>query len=521
MDLKEILLKQKEKFLNFWNKLSSTQKVLFGSGIVVIILVAVFLVMFVSRPKYVPLYTDLDPEDAAAITEYLKEQKVLYKLEDNGSTILVPQSQKYDLRLSLAHEGIPKGGSVGFESFDETRFGETESERRIRYFVALQGELERTICELDAVEEVRVHIVVPEPSLFLDEEKDATAAVLVKLKPGSDLDEEQVNGIINLVASGVEGLKQDNVTVVDTKGNILSAGMNGNADNAMATQLTTKQHKIEQAYEENIEKSLREMLDQIVGQGKTVVKAHATLDFDHVEIQREIYGDKAIRSQEIEDESVAENGSSPSGVPGSDSNIPGDQYQEVDRDTSTSTSQSTRKTTNYEIDQEAEHRIVAPGAVKQLSLSVVLDTQPGSVQQNEITDLVTAAVGLDPERGDQLTVTCMPFDRSWSEKLEKEMAAKERHQQLLYYGIAAAVVLIFLIIIAVIVSRRRQGMEDVIDYSAGRQPTVEEVLEMQKGELAVEEQEKTRVVENIKAQVKQQPDRVAELIKTWLDEDQR
>ena len=517
--MKEMLSNQKEKAVIFWNRLSAVQKFLLVTGAVIIIIIAILLIVFVSRPNYVSLYTDLDPQDAAAITEYLKEQKVLYKLEDGGSTILVPESQKYDLRLSLAHEGIPKGGSVGFESFDESRFGETESERRVRYLVALQGELERTICKLDSVEDVRVHIVVPEPSLFLEEEKDATAAVLVKLKPGSDLEEEQVNGIINLVASGVEGLKQGNVTVVDTGGNILSAGLEGGTDTVRTTGLTAKQHQVEHDYEKQIENSLREMLDQIVGQGKTVVRAHATLDFDHVELQRETFGDKTIRSQEIEEEHTA-NEPLPGGVPGSESNIPGDQYQEVEEDPSTSTSQSTRKTTNYEIDQENEHRVVAPGAVKQLSLSVVLDVQPGSVQQNEITDLVTAAVGLDTERGDKLTVTCMPFDRSWSEKLDEEMAAKEERQQLLYYGAAAAAVII-LIVIAAMVYRRRQDVDDVIDYSAVSQPTVEDVLAAQEEDMPEEEREKARIADKIKTQVKQQPDKAAELIKTWLGEDQR
>lgn len=519
--MKEILLKQKEKAFNFWNRLSSIQKILFGSGTVIIILGAVLLMVFVSRPNYVPLYTDLDPQDAAAITEYLKEQKVLYKLEDSGSTILVPQSQKYDLRLSLAHEGIPKGGSVGFESFDKSRFGETESERRVRYLVALQGELERTIRKLDSVEDVRVHIVVPEPSLFLEKEKDATAAVLVKLRPGSDLEDEQVNGIINLVASGVEGLKQGNVTVVDTGGNILSSGLDGSTDTARTTGLTAKQHQVEHDYEKEIENSLREMLDQIVGQGKTVVRAHATLDFDQVEIHRETFGDKTIRSQEIEEEHTSENGPSQGGVPGSDSNIPGDQYQEEEGGTAGSTSQTSRKITNYEIDQEAEHRVVAPGAIKQLSLSVVLDVQPDTIQQNEITDLVTAAVGLDPERGDKLTVTCMPFDRGWAEKMEKELVSKQKRQQLLYFGAAAVVLLILLMIAAVIMSRRRRDTVDLLDYSDGRQPTVEEVLGAQEEEMPEEEREKARIVENIKTQVKQQPDRAAELIKTWLGDDQR
>ncbi|KUK36198.1 MAG: Flagellar M-ring protein, partial [Thermacetogenium phaeum] len=281
--VKEAVLRQKDKIIQFWNRLSGKQRIFFCTGVAVIAVVALLLTIFAGRPKFVPLYTNLDPQDAASITEYLKEKKILYKLENGGATILVPEAQKDELRLSLANEGIPKGGSVGFESFNQTRFGETESERRVRYLVALQGELERTISKLDPVEDVRVHIVIPEPSLFLENEAEATAAVLVKLKPGSSLKEEQVYGIMHLVASGVEGLKSENVTVVDTKGNILSGGSPSEA--VQSARMTTDQMEIEREYEKNLERSLKGMLEQIVGQGKAVVRANATLDFDRVEIR--------------------------------------------------------------------------------------------------------------------------------------------------------------------------------------------------------------------------------------------
>jgi len=513
--VKQILLNLKEKALSFWNKLSKVQKIIFGSGLAVILLFTIIMLFWIGKPDYVPLYTDLNTEDAAAITEYLKENKIPYQLDKGGSTILVPESQKYDIRLSLANEGLPTGGSVGFESFNETRFGETESERRVRYLIALQGELERTIEKLDAVEDVRVHIVVPEPSLFLENKKDATAAVLVKIKPGHHLDAAQVKGIMNLVASGVEGLDPKNVTVVDTGGNILSASVeNGETE---STSLTAKQHQVEQEYEKRIEQSVQKMLDQVVGKGKSVVNAHVSLDFDQVEIHREIYGDNVVRSEETEEQETTNN-ETLGGTPGSDSNIPGDQYQEQEEGTG-STSKSTRRTRNYEIDKEEEHRIVAPGEVKRLSLSVVLDAEPTEMDQNEISALVSSAVGLDPERGDQLTVTCMPFDRSWTDEMKEEMEAAKKRQQYLIYGAVVVAVVLLLAGIALLL-RRRRPYEESIDYIT-EGLTVDEALDAQEKELSQEEKERARIIEKIRSQVINQPDKAAELIKAWLNEDLR
>ncbi|HHY40747.1 MAG TPA: flagellar M-ring protein FliF [Syntrophaceticus sp.] len=514
--MKQALLNQKEKALNFWNKLTKVQKILFGSGFAAIILAAIIMIFWISKPNYVPLYTDLNTEDAAAITEYLKENKIAYQLDEGGSTVLVPESQKYDIRLALANEGLPTGGSIGFESFNENRFGETESQRRVRYLIALQGELERTIGKLDAVDDVRVHIVVPEPSLFLKDKTDATAAVLVKIKPGHHLDAAQVKGIMNLVASGVEGLEPKNVTVVDTGGNILSTDVESE-ETTQSSSMTAKQHQVEQEYEKRIENSVQKMLDQIVGKGKSVVNAHVSLDFDQVEIHREIYGDNVVRSEETEEEETTNN-ETPGGPPGSDSNIPGDQYQEQEEGTG-STSKYKRKTKNYEIDKEEEHRIVAPGEIKRLSLSVVLDAQPADVDQNEIKDLVSSAVGLDPERGDQLTVTCMPFDRSWTDEMKEEMEAAKKRQQYLIYG-AAAVVVILLFAVITLLLRRRRSLEDRIDYIT-EGLTVDEVLDAQERELSQEEKEKARIVEKIKTEVRNQPEKAAELIKAWLNEDLR
>lgn len=517
MAVNETVLKQKEKIVNFWNGLSRNQRIFFCGGVAIIAAIALLLIIFAGRPNFVPLYTNIESQDAAAITEYLKEKKILFKLENGGTTILVPEAQKDELRLSLANEGLPRGGSVGFESFNQTRFGETESERKVRYLVALQGELERTIRKLDSIEDVRVHIVIPEPSLFLEKETEATAAVLVKLKPGSRINEDQVYGIMHLVASGVEGLKSDNVTVVDTKGNILSGGMDTGSNAVQSARLTTGQMEIERNYERDLEKSLQAMLEQIVGPGKAVVRANAALDFDRVEIHKETYGDRTVRSQQVEEEST-NTGGGQNGPAGTATNIP--QYGETGGGAGASQTQISRRTTNYEIDKEDELRVVAPGAVKQLSLSIVLDGELDTQRQQEIADLVSAAAGLQPERGDKLTVASMPFDRTWSQNMEKEMAAREKRRQWVYYGVAA-LILLGILIISILLTKKLRDQRSVVDQLAGPHLTVEEALAAQDTELSEEEKERARIIEQLQRQVRQHPDQVAQVLKAWLAEEQR
>ena len=163
-------------------------------------------------------FTGLDPRDSGEIVRKLDEQGIPYRLSDQGRTILVPQDQVYKLRIDLAAEGLPSGGVVGLESFKEASFGSTEFDRRVQYAAALQGELTRTLRQLEEVEDARVHLVIPEQSIFLRDRYEPTASVLVKLRPGRTLSEWQIRGIVNLVAYSVEGMKPKNVTVVDTKG---------------------------------------------------------------------------------------------------------------------------------------------------------------------------------------------------------------------------------------------------------------------------------------------------------------
>src|SRR5262245_57042779 len=182
---------------------------------------------WVQQPLYRPLFTNLSPEDAASIVEALKGQKVSYQIEDGGRAVLVPAERLYELRLALASRGLPEGGGVGFELFDRQSLGQTDFLQRLNYQRALQGELGRTIARLGGVESARVHLALPERSLFVGEDRRPSASVVVKLTPGRALSAAQVDGIVHLVAASVEGLAADAVTVVDEGGRMLTADRRG------------------------------------------------------------------------------------------------------------------------------------------------------------------------------------------------------------------------------------------------------------------------------------------------------
>ncbi len=215
------------------------------------------------------------PEEAGEIITYLKAQKIPYRISENGTGILVPHDKVYESRLALASQGLPQGGGVGFEVFDNTKIGMTEFVQNVNYQRALQGELSRTINRIAEVESSRVHIVMPEKSLFIEQEEPATASVVVKLRRGQWLNQEQVKGIVHLVSSSVSRLKPDNVTVVDTSGKMLA----GFSDRTEVTRLSSDQLEYQANLERNLETRIKSMLEKALGRGKAIVRLSCSLDF--------------------------------------------------------------------------------------------------------------------------------------------------------------------------------------------------------------------------------------------------
>ena len=210
--------------------LAPGKRLLVGGVVLACVAAFALLIMLANRTDYRPLFTNLASEDAGEIVKKLKEAKTPYQITPDGKGIMVPSDRVYELRLSLASEGLPQGGGVGFEIFDRKNFGMTEFVQKLNYQRALQGELARTITQISGVEQARVHLVIPEKTLFKEAEKPPTASVVLKMKGSKSLRDTEVQGVVHLISSSIEGMNADNVTVLDSRGKILSKGGSGMAD---------------------------------------------------------------------------------------------------------------------------------------------------------------------------------------------------------------------------------------------------------------------------------------------------
>jgi flagellar M-ring protein FliF len=379
------------------------------------------LVLWTNRADYQVLFSNLDAVDAGRITETLREKRISYQLKEGGTAILVPEQNVYELRLELASEGLPQGHNVGFEVFDDMPFGTTEFVQRLRYQQALQGELARTIMDFDAVSQARVHIVTASESLFVEPENRSTASVVLRLHQGRGLNPRQLQGIINLVARAVEGLNPENVTVVDMQGGLLSKG---NVEGSLGS-LTASQFDYRKKMEESLERRVQTMLEPVVGHNKVVARVSVAADFSQVNISEEEYDpDSAVvRSEQRQKETAIGGEGLPSGSPDLKYEI----YQSQAGATASGKSFAKENSVvNYEINRVKKETTNSVGNVKRLSAAVIIDgpyvsernAEGNTIQKfvprsrREIKgfeNIVKKAIGFDEERGDQVTVSNIPF----------------------------------------------------------------------------------------------------------------
>ena len=395
-----------------FERLSPTQKISLISLTALTMLAIAALLLWANRPQYTILYSELSSSDAAKVRDRLQDEKVAYRLRDGGSTILVPKDRLYDLRLQLAADGIPSQPGAGYEIFDRTNLGMSDFVQKLNYRRALEGELGRTVAGLSEVEQARVHVVIPEPALFREDEKQTTASVVLKLKGRSRLQEDQIRGISILVARAVEGLEPDNVTILDSHGNLLSgAKLPDPMVGLSATQLEL-QHKVE-AY---LAAQAQSMLDGVLGSGRSIVRVSADLDFQTIERTSEIYDpESAVVRSEERTESVTEGGGSP----------------QVKEENSLS---------NYEINKTVERLVNNGGSILRLSVAVTVDgtyqtdgegnkvfTPRPPQEMTALTNMVRGALGLRQDRGDVLEITNIAFDKeTFAEETDSWMMDQRR-----------------------------------------------------------------------------------------------
>ncbi|HEX6989411.1 MAG TPA: flagellar basal-body MS-ring/collar protein FliF [Bacillota bacterium] len=508
----------RERVQQIWGRLGAWQRAALISAAVLVAVAAA--VAYGGRgEEFAPLFSELEPADAGNVVARLDEEGVSYRFSEDGTTILVPADQVHRLRLMLAAEGLPTGGVVGMEIMDQFQFGATEFERRMNRLRALQGELTRTIREVEGVEDARVHIVLPEESLFVSQQQPASAAVLVRMKPGHTLDAEQVAAITYLVAGSVEGLDPQAVTIVDSSGAVLSSPGGGTALEPVPGTLTNLE--IQQQFQQQLQQSVESLLEQVFGPGNVVARVTAELNFDESVIDRELFEpadpEGLLRSvQELEER--FEGTGQPAAIPGTDANLAIPTYAAggANQDATYERSEAVR---NFELNEIREHIVVAPGTVRRLSVSVVInDDNLSTAQIDAVRSTVAAAIGLDPGRSDQISVMGMAFDTSVADSLRESLAAEEeaarraQRNRLYAYGAAAGLVLILGLVAWLSVRRtlRRRHEEEVL-----RRRLEAEIARRQEA-VSVEDDETENARRELETLARQRPEQVAQIVRAWL-----
>jgi len=424
---------QQEALAATWNKMNTAQKIGLGAIITAALTAIIFFVAWAQTPDYVAAFTDVDAKDGAAIVEYLKEQKIPYQVSENsgGATIRVPSAQVHEVRLALASQGLPGKGTVGFELFDTTNLGMTDFTQQVNYQRALEGELARTISSLNVVRAARVHIVIPQETLFSEDQQPTTASIMVDIDPGQQLSKEQVTAVSHLVSSAVEGLTPENITIIDMNGNVLSDG-SGDSGFSDAVALSSSQIDTQRQVEKTLEYRIKSMLENVLGPDQAVVRVAADMNWDQVHTESEKYlpaeeGSVVRSSRQITESSSAANGTT-GGVPGTSSNIPdaAPSYQTTVTGTTGSNYQHTDITTNFEVSRSTSVVQSATGQIKRLSVSVLVNNITDTTVISAIQQATIAAAGIDTARGDVLTVNSIPFDREYFIQQEEAMKAAQQ-----------------------------------------------------------------------------------------------
>ena len=419
-----------------FNRLSQRQKMAGAFALAASIALLVGVWLWSSQPQYSILFSNIAEKDGGSILTALQQQNVPYKVENGGSTIMVPSNRANELRLMLASQGLPKGGLVGFELLETQKIGISQFNEQINYQRGLEGELARTIQSLAAVSGARVHLAIPKQSAFLRDEQKPTASVVVALNPGRRLEPQQIAGIINLVASSVPELSADQVSLIDQNGSLLTRMRDRHSAGLDSTQLGYVE-EVENSYIKRIET----ILEPVLGRGNFRAQVTADVDFDSTEQTSETYRpnpppNTAIRSQQNNENLT--NQPAPIGVPGALSNqppvpasapitsppIPGQNSSAGAAPVNTTKS----STINYEVDKTVQHVKRSLGQVKRLSVAVVVnykseknpkgEAKPVALADTEmkkIDDLVREAMGYNKDRGDTLNLANTPFTESMKE----------------------------------------------------------------------------------------------------------
>lgn len=491
-----------ERIITMFKEMPMSRKI--ALGVLVMVVVAGFTTMFIwaNKTQFRAAYSGLTKDDAAMVVEKLKESNTPYRLTGDGTTITVPENMVYDVRLSMAREGIPKGGGVGYEIFDKTEFGTTEFVQKINRKRAVQGELSRTIAAFDEVKTARVMIVMPKDSVFVEEVKKPSASILLELN--TDLEKDKVTAIAHLVASSIQDLTPKLVTIVDTAGRILFEGKSEEEQAKInAENLADSQYQYKVRYEENLTRRIQTMLERIVGKDKAIVRVTSEMDFSKDDMNEEIYdpferGGEFVRSRKNRAEKISAL-TQETPVPSTVNPIVGD--DELSGGADSERVNKSDDTFNYEISKRLRAVKKPMAVLSRLSVAAVVDGNyeyrtddsgnrnrvyvPRSEEEmKQFQDIVIKAMGYNEERSDQVSMECFPFASIGDMDQEPVPTGWKAYQK--EYGRMAAnlllVIVLFLLVIRPIIKTVRD-IKVTVEQEALPAPEDLEMIEEDEKEL--------------------------------------
>jgi flagellar M-ring protein FliF len=498
-------------------KLTIGQRIGIGVSIIASIIALVMLITWANKPTFGVLFSNLDPQDASKIIDKLKQSSVDYEIGDDGKAILVPKDRVYELRLQMAGQGLPQTSVVGYEIFDKPSFGMTDFTQKVNFKRALEGELEKTILQLDEVDGASVHIVIPEKALFESEQKKTTASVFLKLKDGGHLSPGEISGVQRLVAASVEGLDANDVTIVDSRGNLLSTKNDG------IEAMSAAQYDVQTKVESYLASKAQSMLDAVLGPGNAIVRITAQLDFNQVEKTTEQFDPNGVV---LSEQTMQER-----------SSVPGD--------TAANNSTRTNSVTNYDVGKTVEKIVGTMGGIKKLSAAVLVNGKYTEIEKNgessvayaprneneisQLTNIVRTAIGFDATRGDDVSLINIPFengDQAFQIKPKSGFQLQDYANKLVILAAMIGAVVVFLSIFS---KMRRNGVaiSTPVTVLTQARPTLQssssaaghisdQTEKIQAVEYSEEALRANKVKEDVSSYIQNKPTDAAKLLKVWL-----
>jgi flagellar M-ring protein FliF len=515
------------QFLNLLRSLPLSKKI--SMAFVLCLVVAGFVLMFLwaNQVDYQVLFNNLAPEDGGAIILKLKDGNIPYRVDGNGTIILVPAERVNELRLAMASDGLPTGGNLGFEIFDNTDFRTTRFVQELNYRRALQGELARTINQFKEIKSSRVFIVLSKESLFLDNITPATASIQLDLK--SSLPPSRLAAIIHLVANAVEGLEPGKVTVVDTKGRVIFKG--GNQDEATAL-VNNAQLDYRRRIENEIGKNVQTMLEGIVGSGKAIVRVNAEIDFNRTTLNEEEYDpqETAVRSMRNIEESTGRDTTTEGG---GETSV--NQRRGVLSGEGLSQSLKSKRdvTTNYEINKITRQIFKPAGEITRLSVAAVIDgtyqsekLEDGTTRKTYVPrsdaelrtfqDIVRKAMGYSEDREDQVSVSSVPFSEAMQMETPADLKSGEFDIPEVFLAYKKTIINIFLVILVffLVVRPLLKGLRRVSEETTLRLGE----LPAGGGQAQIPESGEGGRKERVLKISNNKPEKTQQLLKGWINE---